>query len=101
MSIAKPMASFNADYNFPFTKHLLNNSTNFIANAWIVNKFLDYFQSLRLGLSTITNPTLYSFKELIYRSNLQENIERNITDLNFCIEVLNEERKLVNLEIII
>jgi hypothetical protein len=99
-SMAETMADFNMSYNLPFTQHLLNNSANFIANPWIVNKFLDYFGTFQLGLNAIKNVSIYSFNDFTSLNITREHIQRNITDLNFCIDVLNEERKMVYLEVI-
>ncbi len=66
-------------YSLPFTQDLLNNSSNFIANPWIVNKFLDYFPSFQLGLNEIKNVSLYSFNDftpLIKIRGLNFNLNR-------------------------
>ena len=99
-SIAKSLEEFNIGYNFSFTQHLLNNSTNFIANPWIVNKFLDYFHVFQTTLNTVSNISIYSFNNPTIVYNLQKGTKYNITKLDMCIEALNEERKLVYLEAI-
>lgn len=66
-------------YSLPFTQDLLNHSSNFIANPWIVNKFLDYFPSFQLGLNEIKNVSLYSFNDftrLITIRGLNFNLNR-------------------------
>lgn len=98
-SMAETMIETN-DYNLSFTQHLLDNSTNFIANAWIVNKFLDYFNIFRFGLITIKNLSMYSFEDFNLLNITREHIQRNINNLNFCINALNQERKLVYLDVI-
>jgi hypothetical protein len=98
--MAETMENYNMEYNFSFTQNLLNNSVNFIANPWIVNKFLDYFPSFQLGLNEIKNLSLYSFDDFNRIFTTRETIDRNIKYLDFCIEALNEERKLVYLEVI-
>lgn len=88
------------DYHIPFTQHLLNNSSNFIANPWIVNKFLDYFESFRTSLVMVENLSIVAFDDFHIISSTIEDIEHNISDLTFCINALNEERKLVYLDVI-
>jgi hypothetical protein len=97
---AESMSGFNISYSLPFTQDLLNNSSNFIANPWIVNKFLDYFPNFQLGLNEIKNVSLDSFNDFNRLITIRETIHRNIKYLDFCIEALNEERKLVYLEVI-
>ena len=99
-SMTETMADFNMSYNLPFTQQLLNNSGNFITNPWIVNKFLDYFPNFQLGLSETKNLSLYSFDDFTPLITIRETIRRNIRYLDFCIDVLNEERKMVYLEVI-
>ena len=97
-SKAETMSEHNKNYLLEFTRYLLDNTSNFISNAWIVNKFIDYFSSFQIGLSSITNISQSYFKN--YDLNLEEAVERNISDLDFCIRALNQERKLVGLETI-
>ena len=78
----------------------MNNSSNFIANAWIVNKFVDYFNIFQAGLDQASNISLYSFDTFDTVYNLQEGIKYNITQVDILIEALNEERKLAYLEVI-
>jgi hypothetical protein len=53
-----------------------------------------------LGLNEIKNLSLYSFDDFNRIFTTRETIDRNIKYLDFCIEALNEERKLVYLEVI-
>ena len=78
-TMAESMSDFNMSYSLPFTQDLLNNSSNFIANPWIVNKFRDYFPSFQLGLNEIKNGSLYSFNDftrLITIRGLNFNLNR-------------------------
>ncbi len=78
-TMAESMSDFNMSYSLPFTQDLLNHSSNFIANPWIVNKFLDYFPSFQLGLNEIKNVSLYSFNDftrLITIRGLNFNLNR-------------------------
>jgi len=99
--ISRVDAMFNNNsYCHTFARDLINTSANFISNAWIVNKFLDYFTVFSLVLGDVKRSRLYSFEEPNIFSSLEEGINRNLSDLGFCIEALNDERKLVGLEII-
>ena len=78
-TMAESMSDFNMSYSLPFTQDLLNHSSNFIANPWIVNKFLDYFPSFQLGLNEIKNSSSYSFNDftrLITIRGLNFNLNR-------------------------
>ena len=80
-TMAESMSDFNMSYSLPFTQDLLNNSSNFIANPWIVNKFLDYFPSFQLGLNEIKNGSSYSFNDftrLITIRGLNFNLNRRM-----------------------
>ena len=98
-SKAKIISEFN-NYNFSFCQHLLINSSNFITNAWIVNKFNDYFNIFQAALDLISNISVSSFDNSDTIHNLQEGIKYNISQIDTLLATLNEERKLVYLEVI-
>jgi nucleoside 2-deoxyribosyltransferase len=88
------------NYCYDFAKGLINTSSNFISNAWIVNKFLDYFFIFAMPLNRVKESSVSSFEDWSIFSGLIEQVRHNQSDLDFCIEALNDERKLVGLELV-
>jgi nucleoside 2-deoxyribosyltransferase len=83
--------SNNNNYYYTFARELIKTSSNFISNGWIVNKFLDYFAVFSIGLKNVesTGPSS-SFEDFSIFTTLKEHISSNLSDIDFCIDALNE-----------
>ena len=84
-------------YLLPYTKDQLLNTSNFIDNAWLVNKFPDELPSLGDAMTKVRNtpPDEICREEVL--SSLGESIKYRIQRLEFCIRILEEEREIIGL----
>jgi hypothetical protein len=90
----------NPEYIKSFIMTELNDTKDFISNAWIVNKFPDELNTFGLGgtltqLSTLSEVEFeFKFKDII------EGINFNLERLNFYISAMQDERTEVGLPLI-
>jgi hypothetical protein len=76
--------------------YLLNNTANFIQSGWLVNKFPDELNRMADAMNHVkaTDLNAVTSSDL---SHLIDNINYRIQRINFCIEVIEEERNNVSL----
>jgi hypothetical protein len=95
------LAKRNSDramyYLAPFTKDQLSKASNFIHSAWLVNKFPDELDILIESMKNISEiiPNDQISYEMV--PQLIDNAKYIIQRLEFCINILEDERKKVGL----
>jgi hypothetical protein len=78
----------------------LNDTKDFISNAWIVNKFPDELKTLGLGRTLTYLATLDDLAFEFQYDDIIESLGYDLERLNFYISALQDERIEVGLPVI-